>query len=94
MKLIRNTETGEVFHANDAHSKDLVANDTFEFIGLDEAPDQEAQAAGQTDQPEDLSALKKDELVALAEKKGVEFDSKATKDDLIEAIQAAGQTDQ
>jgi len=101
MKLIRNTKTGEEFHASTAAAKDLAAAGEFEFVEvvevIDSASDLDAvptETAGQDEPaevPADLSDLKKGELVDLAEEQGIEVPSKATKDDLIEAIEAAGQ---
>jgi hypothetical protein len=83
MKVLRNIETGAEVHAADEHAKDLVKSGDFEAIEPVESADQDGSP--------NLSDLKKAQLVDLAAERGIEFDSKATKDELIAALEAADQ---
>ena len=53
------------------------------------APAKVAKAAEAKEEVKNLASMKKDELIAYAEAKGVEIDAKATKAVIIEKIEAA-----
>ena len=53
------------------------------------APAKVAKAADAKEEVKNLASMKKDELIAYAEAKGVEIDAKATKAVIIEKIEAA-----
>lgn len=76
--LVRNPD-GEISDATRKGAEWLVENAGYELV---EAAEQE---------PAGLSSLKKDDLIALAEEKNIEVDPKATKADLVDAIEAAEQ---
>lgn len=53
------------------------------------APKAEKKAEDSVEEVKASASMKKDELLAIAEAKGIEIDSKATKADILEAIESA-----
>lgn len=53
------------------------------------APKAEEKAEDSVEEVKASASMKKDELLAIAEAKGIEIDSKATKADILEAIESA-----
>jgi hypothetical protein len=91
MKLIRNTETGEILHATTASAKDLAATDEYEFVEVHEAEVAEASEVEDVETVEEATrpnkSAKRADWDAYAESIGIDPSEYETKDDLIEAVE-------
>jgi len=84
--LVKNKKSGEVEAMRHGPAVDAVTAGTHEFVNLKEGTADGQQTGGE--QAVDLDKMTKDELVAEAEKRGVEVKASDTKADIIKALEA------